>query len=82
MTYVIFHALLWSVDFFFQNELFSTTSFTNTIRVSNRLGSDQDRLSVGPDQCLPYNVRVPIIDLSIPHAPKNDHIIFNFDNEP
>ena len=31
-------------------------------------------------QCLPYNVRIPIIDLSIPHVTKNDHIIFNFDS--
>ena len=29
---------------------FSKTSFTNTIRVSNRLGSGQERRYVGPDQ--------------------------------
>ena len=30
-------------------------------------------------QCLPCNARIPIIDLIIPHAPKNDRIIFHFD---
>ena len=37
-------------DDFFQNKLFSSKhSFRNTIRVSNSLDPDQDRLSVGPD---------------------------------
>ena len=31
-------------------------------------------------QCLNCNARVRKIYLIIPHAPKNDHIIFNFDN--
>ena len=30
-------------------------------------------------QCPSCNARLPIIDLIIPHAPKNDRIIFNFD---
>ena len=37
--------LLSSADF----QLFSTTSFRNTISVSNGLDPDQDRRSVGPD---------------------------------
>ena len=35
--------------FFFQNRLFSINSFRNTKRVSDGLGLDQDRRSVGPD---------------------------------
>ena len=34
---------------FFQNQLFSKNSFSNTIRVSNGLDPDQDLHSVSPD---------------------------------
>ena len=40
--------LLLSADFF-ENKFFSKNSFRNTIRVSNRLGPDQDRHFVGPN---------------------------------
>ena len=48
-SWVVFHALfLLSADFF-SNLTFSKSSFSNTIRVSNRLNPGQARRSVGPD---------------------------------
>ena len=46
--WVIFHAFLSYADFF-KIIFFQTIFFRNTIRVSNGLDPDQDRLSVGPD---------------------------------
>ena len=43
-----FMLLLLSADFF-SKLTFSKQSFRNTIRVSNCLDPDQDRLNVGPD---------------------------------
>ena len=44
----MFHDFMSSADFF-SKSTFSKNSFRNTIRVSNGMDPDQDRLSVGPD---------------------------------